>query len=55
MKPKAETKLSEISLLVLKSPLQKKVSNLLYILDETKGLRGILKIAQYDNYEKQRK
>lgn len=49
MNPKIDTKLSEMNLLVSTSPLQMSLQFALQ--NEPKELRGILKIAQYDNYK----
>ena len=48
MKPKRDTKLIEMNLLAFTSPLQMSLQFALQ--NEPKELRGILKIAQYDNY-----
>lgn len=49
MNPKRDTKLIEMTLLVFTSPLQMILWFALQ--NEPKELRGILKIAQYDNYK----
>lgn len=49
MNPKRDTKLIEMTLLVFTSPLQMILRFALQ--NEPKELRGILKIAQYDNYK----